>query len=328
MSRAFTSRVAAAALLSTGLVACATTPVDPQEQALVDLEEALTEAAKPATPEEVAAANRADPLTKANFWAKEHDKDAENLNTALQFGTALRAIGSHDRIIEMVSKVIIVHPNNTELLMLLGRSMLSQGSYEAGAAALYKVAVLDPSRADAYAALGTALDRLDRHEDAQASYRQALVLQPNRTSTLTNLGLSFALSGDLASAEDNLRKAAAQPDAGIRVTENLALILGLQGKIDEFEVISGKAAPKRIVQENAEMLREMVNPGHSWESLTQTAGTATNAPTQENATVPVSQPSPDEVIPSASATTPVGEEDITLIGTPDTPPAGLRLRRQ
>ncbi len=327
MSRAFTSRVAAAAILSTGLAACASTPapVDPEQQALIELESAMVEAMKPASPEEVAAANRADPLTSANFWAKEHQKDAENLDTALQFGTALRAIGSHERVIEVASKVLIVHPKSTELIMLLGRSMISMGNYNGGATAFYKVASIDPSRADAYAALGTALDRMDRHQDAQASYKQALVLQPDRTSTLANLGLSYALSGDLDAAEQSLREAAAQPNANTQVTENLALVLGLQGKIGEFETISGKTAPKRIVEDNAKMLREMISPGRSWESLTQTANN--KAATGDTAQMPAPQPSIEEEVPAASTTTPVEEDGMALLGEQETSSTGLRLRR-
>lgn len=329
MSRAFTSRVAVAAILATGLAACATTPsVDPEQQAYAELEAAVAEATKPATAEEIAAANRADPLTRANFWAKEHQKNAEDLDTALQFGEALRAIGSHERAIEVASKVLIVHPDSTDLLMLMGRSSMSQGNFNNGASAFYKVATLDPSRADAYAALGTALDRLDRHEDAQASYKQALVLQPGRTSTLANLGLSYALSGDLALAEQSLREAAARPNADTRVTENLALVLGLQGKIDEFEAVSGKTAPQRIVQENAAMLREMINPGRTWESLTQTASADTS--TSDVLTEPTPQESvaSETEIPSASTSTPVEEEDVSLLGDQPTSPTGLRLRRQ
>lgn len=326
MSRAFTSRVAAAALLSTGLAACATAPVDQEQQALVELEAAMLEATKPASPEEVAAANRSDPLTRANFWAKEHQKNAENLDTALQFGSALRAIGSHERVIEVTSKVLVMHPESTDLLMLLGRSMISNGNFNGGASAFYKAASLDPSRADAYAALGTALDRLDRHQDAQASYKQALVLQPGRTSTLTNLGLSYALSGDLDAAEHSLRQAAAQPNANTQVTENLALVLGLQGKIGEFEAVSGKTAPKRIVEDNAEMLREMISPGRSWESLTQTANNETA--TDSAAQMPAPQPSTEEEVPTASTTTPVEEDEMALLGEQDTSSTGLRLRRK
>ena len=91
MSRAKTS-LAALAFALTGVTACASAP-DPDAEANAKLQAAVEEALKPATPEEIAAANNSDPLTKANFWAKEYAKDAENLDTALTFADALRASG-------------------------------------------------------------------------------------------------------------------------------------------------------------------------------------------------------------------------------------------
>ena len=92
MSRAKTS-LAALAFALTGVTACATAP-DPDAEANAQLQAAMEEALKPATPEEIEAANNADPLTKANFWAKEYSKNAENLDNALTFagGTVLKGV--------------------------------------------------------------------------------------------------------------------------------------------------------------------------------------------------------------------------------------------
>ena len=90
MSRAKTS-LAALAFALAGVSACATAP-DPDAEANAQLQAAMEEALKPATPEEIEAANNADPLTKANFWAKEYSKNAENLDNALTFADALRLL--------------------------------------------------------------------------------------------------------------------------------------------------------------------------------------------------------------------------------------------
>lgn len=267
MSRVKTSL----AVLAIVLAACKTTP-DPQEQAEAELARAIEEAMKPATPEEIAAANRADPLTKANFWAKEHSKDPENLEVAMTFAKALRAIGSNERAIEVLSQVLVVHPGEPDLLMDLGRALSANGNVLGSARAFERATRLAPERAETWAAFGTALDKLERHNDAQSAYQQALMLEPNRTSTLTNYGLSLALSGDLIGAEEKLREAAAQPDADLRVTENLALVLGLQGRYDEMAEISGRHAPKSVVEKNTELLRGMLSPVRSWEDLAASDG--------------------------------------------------------
>lgn len=63
-----------------------------------------------------------------------------------------------------------------------------------------------------------------------ASYRDALDLQPGEPSIPSNLGMSYVLTGDLKSAETYLRQAAGQPTADSRVRQNLALVVGLQGR--------------------------------------------------------------------------------------------------
>ncbi|KCZ48372.1 tetratricopeptide repeat protein [Hyphomonas pacifica] len=309
MSRAKTSLAALAVVLS----ACTTSP-DPTDQAEQDYARAVEAALQPATPEEVAAANRADPLTKANFWAKEHSKDPDNLEKALTFANALRGIGSDERAIEVLSQVLVVHPGDPDLLIALGKALSAQNDLVASARAFEQATRTAPERAEAWAALGTSLDKLDRHKDAQLAYTQALVLAPTRTSTLTNYGLSLALSGDLKGAEEKLRLAAAQPDADLRVTENLALILGLQGKYDEMAEISSRHAPQGVVEQNTKLLQDMIQPVRSWDAL------ETELPAAKTAAPPVQKSKPKSSAPPVATSKP--EET-----PPEASSTGLRLRR-
>lgn len=244
--------------------ACATSP---KPDANATAMKAMEEAMKPATPEERAAANRADPLTRANFWGKENAKNPEDLPTALEFARALREIGSHDRAVDVLSRTMIVHPRSPDLLMLLGRIQMSKGDINSAGMAFQRATEAAPNRAEAWAALGTVYDRLERHNLAQTSYAKALELEPTRTTTLTNYGLSLLLTGDLDGAEAKLRLAAANPDAGTKVTENLALVLGLQGKFDEMKRVSGGGAPAQVIEQNVALLQGLIRPARNWESL-------------------------------------------------------------
>lgn len=264
MSSAKTSLALLAFALAASATACATSPKD--EQAL-----AMREAMKPASAEERAAANRADALTRANFWAKENNKDPEDLTSALEFARALREIGSHDRAIDVMSRTLIVHPDSVDAVMLLGRIQMAKGDVPNAARAFNRATQIEPERAETWAALGTTYDRQGYHGLAQTAYLKALELEPLRTTTLTNYGLSLALSGDLAGAEAKLRLAAANPDATPRVTENLALVLGLQGRFDEMKAVSGEAAPEAVVERNADLLRSLTQPARSWDALSDAA---------------------------------------------------------
>lgn len=245
--------------------ACATAPRAEKEAEL-----AMQAAMRPASPEERAAANRADPLTRANFWAKENLKDGEDLTVALEFSRALREIGSHDRAIDVLSRTLIVHPDSPDALMLLGRIYMAKDDVPNAGRVFHRATEVAPERSETWAALGTTFDRQGQHRLAQTSYQTALSLEPNRTTTLTNYGLSLVLSGDLAGAEAKLRLAAANADAGARVTENLALVLGLQGKFDDMKAVSGAAAPDQVVDQNVELLRGLIKPARNWESLSDT----------------------------------------------------------
>lgn len=317
MFKAKYSLLGASVALSLALTACQSVPAD-EASAEADLQEA----ASPATPEEVEAANRADPLTRANFWAKEYAKRPDDLETAITFAESLRKIGSEDRAIEVASETAIIHPNNADLLMIIGRSMIAKQDFTSAAQAFRRAAEYDPTSAAALAALGTSFDRLDRHLDAQAAYEKALRLEPNRTSTLTNYGLSLALDGNLVAAEAQLLKAVAQPDADLRVRENLALIQGLQGKYTEMENTSGAHAPNAIVQQNITTLRSMIKPTRNWDALAETAEIGViPQPAMTKPELPVNTETPSTSMTGSIDNTPLAMSDAH-------PPAatGLRLR--
>lgn len=227
------------------LGACATSTVAPE--APIDL----------ATDEQRSAAERADPLTRAKFWAGEYEKEPENIETARYFAKSLRGIESHDRAVEVASDTLIIYPGDYEMLMILGRSYLSLNKPDAAAQAFGRAIQSDNSRADAFAALGLAYDKAGQHQFAQRAYGRALQIDPNRTSTLTNYGLSQALSGNIDGAEVALRKAAARPDADMRVRQNLALVLGLQGKFEEMTTVDA-SAPQDVMRKNAHVLQQMI----------------------------------------------------------------------
>lgn len=263
MSSAKTSLALLAFALAASTTSCATAPK-------ADASLAMQDVLKPASAEERAAANRADPLTRANFWAKENLKDGEDLTISLEFARALREIGSHERAMDVLSRALIVHPDSPDALMLIGRIQMATGDVQKAGRAFHRATEVAPDRAETWAALGTTFDREGQHRLAQTSYQRALEIEPYRTTTLTNYGLSLVLSGDLAGAEAKLRLAAANPDAGARVTENLALVLGLQGRFEDMKAVSGAAAPDQVVDQNAELLRGLIRPARSWDALAET----------------------------------------------------------
>ena len=266
MSRAKTIRIALPLASLVLVAACASGGTSQDADAAAAVEAAMAEELAPATAEEIAEMDRADPLTRANFWAAEFRKDPTSLPSTIRFTTALREIGSHTRAIDVLSKAIPMHPKSDELYLIMGRALMSDGRPTEAADAFYRATVINPQNAAAHAGLGVAFDQVERHYDAQNAYAAALQIEPDRVSTLTNYGLSLALAGDLDQAEERLRYAASLPGADGRVRQNLALILGLQGRFDEMREVDPHA-PKRTVEANLDALKSMLAPTRDYSAL-------------------------------------------------------------
>ena len=117
-------------------------------------------------------------------------------------------------------------------------------------------------------AQGAVLDQLGRHAEAQRHYSAALKIVPNDPSVLSNLGLSYALMKDLGRAESTLRQAVARPNAVPKVRQNLALVVGLQGRFAEAETIAGTDLPPDEAAANVGYLRQMLAQRDDWTKKT------------------------------------------------------------
>lgn len=313
MSRANTVKRALPGLALIAMAGCATTdaaePLSAEEQAYQD---AISQALVPATPEEIAQAERSDPITRANFWANEYQKNAADLPTTVAFMRALRRIGSHDRVVDVATTALPIHPQSYELYLELGRSFLSANKPTEAAQAFVRSADFAPdTEAAPLAGLGLAFDRLENHAQAQDAYEIALQREPDRVSTLSNYGLSLALTGQLHQAEAALRQAAEQPGADVRVRQNLALILGLQGRFDEMAAVD-PSAPTRSVEANQTVLRQMVMPTRNYDSLQKLDEVISDLETT---------PGPAEAMPDLNEANVQSEAMAEPGGATDSPPA-------
>ena len=65
------------------------------------------------------------------------------------------------------------------------------------------------------------------------------------------------MSGKPAKAESLLRQAAAGDGSSPRIRQNLALVLGLQGKYDEAKLVAARDMPMSNASNNAEILQQV-----------------------------------------------------------------------
>lgn len=214
---------------------------------------------QPATPEQRLAAASLDLVRQADFWQAELEINPRDTEAALNASRAFHALGGAERAAAAAAIGIQADPNNPRLWEALGRALLQGQQFDAAVQALTKSSQLDPTNATVHSLIGVAYDQLGRPDLAEGPYQQALRLAPNDPAILTNYGLSRALAGDLPGAEALLRRAAADPAAPPQARQNLALVVGLQGRIEESERIAVLDLPPAVAAENAAYLRAMLN---------------------------------------------------------------------
>lgn len=222
-----------------------------------------------ATPEQRADAERLPPLGRAAFWAREVDIDPTDNDARLKLAVALRALGKYDEAGQTADQLLVMQPNNYEALLESARDKIAanQGFYAIDAA--QRAESLAPKDWRPVSLLAVALEQSERDQEALAAHQKALALAPGNPATLTNLGMYYATHGDAAQAEPLLRKAAAAPGAGIQERQNLALVLGLEGRFDEAEKLQRQDLPPQEVDNNLAYLHAASDPArpHTWDSL-------------------------------------------------------------
>jgi Flp pilus assembly protein TadD len=194
----------------------------------------------------------------AAVWGERYRKDPGDIQAAIAYAHALRATDQRAQAVAVLEQANLRHPNSQVLLGAYGRALADAGQYVQALDALSRAHTPDNPDWRILNAQGAVLDQLGRHPEARRHYEAALKIVPGDTSVLSNLGLSYALTKDLGLAEKTLREAAARPDAGPRVRQNLALVVGLQGRFDEAERVASADLPPAEAEANIRSLREML----------------------------------------------------------------------
>jgi Flp pilus assembly protein TadD len=169
---------------------------------------------------------------------QQYRADPSKIDVGLRYAQVLRAKGQRAQAVAVLEKISIEHPHDKTVLGAYGRALAEAGNFEQALAVLDRAHSPDQPDWHILSVQGAVLDQMGRHADAQRHYLTALKIAPNEPSILSNLGLSYALSKDLKNAETTLRRAAAQKPVDTRVRQNLALVVGLQGRFAEAESIA------------------------------------------------------------------------------------------
>ena len=226
----------------------------------------------PATAAERAAYERLDPLSRSVFWSREQQTNPADPVAGVKLAQALREMGQYDQAVSAAQQTLVSQPANLEAMLELGKAHIARGQAFYGIAPLEQARVVAPRDWRPLSLLGVAYQQVRRVDDARAIWTEALRLSPDNPDVLTNVAVALTAEGNAPAAETLLRRAVAQPGATLKMRQNLALVLGLQGKTAEAEQIIRRDLPPELAERNLQWLRDKTAP-------TATAATATPAQT-------------------------------------------------
>ncbi|MCP4614988.1 MAG: tetratricopeptide repeat protein [Bradyrhizobium sp.] len=231
--------VAVTAVLASGLGGC---------QTMGDVTGALTSKSDADT----------DPRRTVEVYGERYRANPKDAEVALRYGNALRATGQRAQAAAVLEQASIANAGNKQLLAAYGRALVDNGNFQQAFDVLSRAHSPDSPDWRILSVQGTALDQMGKHAEARGYYASALRIAPDEPSVLSNLGMSYVLSRELPMAEETLRRAQATGRADVRVRQNLALAVGLQGRFAEAETIARADLPPDEAAANVAYLKQML----------------------------------------------------------------------
>lgn len=196
------------------------------------------------------------------YKANPHDK-----TTIIYYAAALRAAGQPAQAVAVIEAGLADNPKDVDLRVNYAKALAAAGRYNQALNVINDAIRPDAPDWNALLVKGAILDQTGNPSEARLIYSQALLIAPNEPSIEGNLGLSYAMTNDLPEAEQHLRKAAAMPGATSRIRQNLALVVGLEGRFDEARALYAAELPPDQVEQNMAYIKSMLSQQNRWAAI-------------------------------------------------------------
>lgn len=198
----------------------------------------------------------------ARYKARPNDKP-----TILAYAAALRSAGEADQAVSVMEAGLAIYKDDVDMKVAYAKALSAAGRFDQALTVVQ--GAIDPAQPDWTALLveGAILDQSGRNAEARSVYAQALTIAPNEAAIEANLGLSWAMSNDLTQAEVDLRKALTMQGVTTQMKQNLALVIGLQGRFDEARAILAAELPPDQVEANMAYIRSLLTQQNRWDLI-------------------------------------------------------------
>jgi Flp pilus assembly protein TadD len=224
-----------------------------------------------------------------------YDADPYNKPVALAYARALRAMARYAQAVAVTQKLAARFPKDMDVLGAYGKALADAGRLSEAQTVLPEAHTPEEPNWSILSAQGVVADQLGDHNQAQEYYSAALKIVPNQPEVLSNLGLSYALSKQLPLAESTLQLAAAQPGADVRVRQNLALVLALEGKFDAAQSVEQQDLSPVDAAQNVAAIRDMIAQADPWDEIRNLDKTASGEPNKRRHLAKKLAPAPTQL---------------------------------
>lgn len=194
-------------------------------------------------------------------------RNPKDRTTAIHYAAALRAAGQPEQAVAALEASMTAYPGDVAVTVAYGKALTAAGRFEQSMAVLDRVIRPDAPDWNALLVKGATLDQMGRNGEARKIYQQASVIAPGEASIETNLGLSYAMTSELPRAEQHLRRAVQMRGANSQTRQNLALVVGLQGRFDECRAIYAAELPPEQVESNMAYVRALLTQQNRWDLI-------------------------------------------------------------
>jgi Flp pilus assembly protein TadD len=172
---------------------------------------------------------------------------AADLDVQVQNAAALRAKGDLAGATTILSQLMLVAPDNSNVVGEYGKCLVLQGRSKDALDFLKRAVQLSPGDWTFYSAMGVAYDQSGDYASARVAYLQALSIKPGEASVLNNLALSRMQAKDLAGAHKYMAEAQAAGASNPKIAQNRALLASLDPTQAEAAPAPAKPQPAKAM---------------------------------------------------------------------------------
>lgn len=187
--------------------------------------------------------------------------------TMIYYAAALRAAGQPGQAVSVLESGMQANPRDADIALAYAKALTAAGRFDQALAVTDSVIRPEAPDWNMLSVKGAVLDQMGRNGEARALYNQALLIAPGEASLMANLGLSYAMTSDLTNAERHLRQAVGMRGANSKIRQNLALVVGLQGRFDEARSLYLSELPPDQVEANMAYIRALLTQQNRWDQI-------------------------------------------------------------